>query len=148
MKECNIQTDLEVLIPDHYVTNITERLVLYKELNDLETDEQLETYRANLIDRFGPLPQATNELIETIRLRRTAKTLGMERLLLKNDAMVCYFVGNQDNDFYKSETFVKVIRHVQNNPKQCSLKDDKNKLSLTFKNIKSIQQALEVLMGF
>ena len=148
VKECNIQTDLEVLIPDHYVTNITERLVLYKELNDLETDEQLETYRANLIDRFGPLPQATNELIETIRLRRTAKTLGMERLLLKNDAMVCYFVGNQDNDFYKSETFIKVIRHVQNNPKQCSLKDDKNKLSLTFKNIKSIQQALEVLMGF
>ena len=145
VKECTIETDLEVMIPDDYVTNITERLMLYKELNELETDEQLETYKSNLIDRFGPLPSATNELVDTIKLRRCAKKLGMEKLVLKQNTMICYFVSNQDNNFYKSPIFMQVIKYVQTNSKACYLKETKEKLSLIVKNIKTIKQALDIL---
>ena len=145
VKECTIETDLEVLLPDDYVTNITERLVLYKELNDLETDEQLDTYTANLADRFGPLPVATKELVETIKLRRLAKNLGMEKLVLKRETMICYFVSNQESAFYKSPSFMNMIRFVQDNPKICHLKENKDKLSLVFGSVKSIASATDVL---
>jgi transcription-repair coupling factor (superfamily II helicase) len=145
VKECTIETDLEVLLPDDYVTNITERLVLYKELNDLETDEQLDTYTANLADRFGPLPVATKELVETIKLRRLAKNLGVEKLVLKRETMICYFVSNQESAFYKSPSFMNMIRFVQDNPKICHLKENKDKLSLVFGSVKSIASATDVL---
>ncbi len=145
VKECTIETDLEVLLPDDYVTNITERLVLYKELNDLETDEQLDTYTANLADRFGPLPVATKELVETIKLRRLAKDLGMEKLVLKRETMICYFVSNQESNYYKSPAFMSLIRFVQDNPKICYLKENKDKLSLVFGSVKSIASATDIL---
>ncbi|MBO7200520.1 MAG: transcription-repair coupling factor [Bacteroidales bacterium] len=145
VKECTIETDLEVLLPDDYVTNITERLVLYKELNELETDEQLDTYTANLTDRFGPLPVATKELVETIKLRRLAKDLGIEKLVLKRESMICYFVANQDSGFYKSPAFMNLIRFVQDNSKICHLKESKDKLSLVFASVRSIASATDIL---
>ena len=148
VKECLIETDLEVLIPDNYVSNITERLVLYKELNNLETDEELDKYQANIVDRFGPLPKSTEELIETIKLRRLAKEVGIEKLVLKCDTMICYFVSDPNSDFYKSKYFAKLIRFVQANAKICRLKESKNKLSLVFDNIKSISQASNIITQF
>jgi transcription-repair coupling factor (superfamily II helicase) len=145
VKECLIETDLEVLIPDDYVSNISERLILYKELNTLETDEQLDKYKENLVDRFGKLPKATDELIETIKLRRLAKEMGIEKLVLKRETMICNFVANQDNAFYKSDLFIKFIKYVQHNPTMCHFKESKDKLSLVFSGIKSIVLATKRL---
>ncbi|MBR5028703.1 MAG: transcription-repair coupling factor [Bacteroidales bacterium] len=143
--ECQIQTDLEVLIPDDYVSNIRERVSLYKELNDLVTDEELEAYKRRLQDRFGPLPKATEELVETIKLRRLAKTMAVEKLILRDGKMTCNFVADTENPFYKSDLFGKVIRCVQRNPESCHLKESKDKLTLTFDNINSIAKGISVL---
>ena len=145
VRECQIQTDLEVLIPDDYVSNIRERVALYKELNDLETDDELEAYKQRLTDRFGPLPKATEELVETIRLRRLAKTLAVEKLILRDGKMTCNFVTDTQNQFYQSDLFGKVIAYVQRNPRTCMLKESKDKLTLTFSNIKTILQGISCL---
>ncbi|MCQ2297365.1 MAG: transcription-repair coupling factor [Bacteroidales bacterium] len=145
VRECLIETDLEVLIPDHYVTNISQRLLLYKQLNDITTDEDLDQYREQLIDRFGPVPQSTQELILTIKLRRIAKEFGIEKLALRQDKMVCFFVANQDNPFYKSTNFSKMIRFASAHPQSVHLKETKDRLSLVCDNIKSIYEAIECL---
>ena len=145
VRECQIQTDLEVLIPDDYVSNIRERVALYKELNDLETDDELEAYKQRLTDRFGPLPKATEELVETIRLRRLAKIMAVEKLILRDGKMTCNFVANTQSPFYQSDLFGKVIKYVQNNPRTCLLKESKDKLTLTFNNITTIGQGMKCL---
>ena len=145
VSECQIETDLEVLIPDSYVTNISERLLLYKELNDLQSDEELDAYRERLIDRFGPVPVATQELIQTITLRRMGKAFGIEKLLLKQGKMVCHFSSNQDNPFYTSGNFMRMINYVQEHPREAHLKESTQRLSLVCDKVDSIRRALEVL---
>ncbi len=145
VKECVIETDLEILIPDSYVTNITERLILYKELDALETDEDLEIYKSKLTDRFGPIPNETSELVETIKLRRTAKEIGFEKLVLKQNKLVGFFISNQESEYYNSEYFTKVLQFVQTYPNLCQMKEGKEKLTLSFAKIDSVQKALEVL---
>ena len=143
VKECVIETDLEVLIPDDYVTNISERLQLYKELNELSTDSELDSYRERMIDRFGPIPKATQELVKTITLRRMAKDFGIEKLVLKQGKMVCYFVSNQDSPFYKSENFMKMIQYAQQYPRSVHLRETTERLSLVCDNVTSIQYAID-----
>ena len=143
VKECTIETDLEVLLPDDYITSMSERLLLYKELNDLTTEEELNAYRARLEDRFGPVPEATDELIRTITLRRIAKEFGIEKLILKQDRMVCHLASNPDNPFYRSEGFAKLIRYAQDNPRRVRLKESPDRLSLSIDNIPSITAALQ-----
>ncbi len=140
--ECQIQTDLEVLIPDEYVSNIRERVALYKELNDLVSDDELEAYKQRLTDRFGPLPKPTRELVETIKLRRMAKGMGVEKLILRNGKMTCNFVSDPKSPFYQSKTFGTVIDFVQRNPRACFLKENADKLTLTVDPIKTISQAI------
>ncbi len=142
VKECVIETDLEVLLPDSYVTSVSERLLLYKELNDLSSDEELNQYRERLIDRFGPIPQPTQELISTITLRRMAKEFGIEKLVLKQDKMICHFVANQDNPFFKSPMFMTLIRYASTHPAQVRLKETPERLSLICNGITSIRSAL------
>ncbi|MBR1517479.1 MAG: transcription-repair coupling factor [Bacteroidales bacterium] len=146
-KECLIETDLEVMLPDDYVTNGTERLVLYKELNGLSSEEELAGFRSRLIDRFGPIPQPTEELIRTITLRRMAKEFGIERIVLKMNRMVCYFVANQDNPFYKSANFMRLINYVQTHPRIARLKEDGPRLSLTFQPVDNIDEAVRLMIG-
>ena len=143
--ECTIETDLEVLLPDDYVTSVSERLLLYKELNDLTTEEELAAYRSRLEDRFGPVPLATDELIRTITLRRIAKEFGIEKIVLKQDRMVLHLVSNQQSPFYQSNNFMKVITYIQNHPKETRLKETPDKLTVSIANIKSITQALATL---
>ena len=142
VKECTIETDLEVLLPDDYVTSGTERLVLYKELNDLTTEEELSAYRSRLQDRFGPVPPCVDELIQTITLRRMAKEFGIEKLILKQGRMVCHLVSNPENPFYSSEGFAKLIRYAQDNPRRVHLKETPDRLSLSIDNIPSITAAI------
>ena len=145
VKECVIETDLEVLLPDDYVTNISERLQLYKELNELVTDEELDHYRERLIDRFGPIPPATQELIMTITLRRMAKDFGIEKLVLKQDKMVCYFTANQQNPFYQSANFTKLIEYAQAHQRSVRLRETAERLSLVCDNVTSIRTAIDKL---
>ena len=145
VKECQIETDLEVLLPDSYVTNISERLLLYKELNDLSSEEELDRYRERLIDRFGPIPRPTQELIQTITLRKMAKDFGIEKLVLKRNTMVCHFSSNQDNPFYRSANFMKMIRFAQDHPKETKLKETPDHLTLVCEQVKNISTAIERL---
>ena len=145
VRECTIETDLEVLLPDDYVTSVSERLLLYKELNDLQTEEELAAYRSRLEDRFGPVPPCVDELISTITLRRMAKAFGIEKLILKQDRMVCHLVSNQQSPFYQSPNFAKLIHYIQANPRRASLKETPERLSLSIANVKTIAAALEQL---
>ncbi len=156
VKECTIETDLEVLIPDDYVSNISERLQLYKELNDIgindrngdptsTPDKQLDDYRERLIDRFGPIPPATQELIKTITLRRNAKNFGIEKLILKQGKMVLYFPSNQDSPFYQSPNFTRLIAYAQDHPRSVHLRETTDRLSLVCDNVDSIHSAIDKL---
>jgi transcription-repair coupling factor (superfamily II helicase) len=145
LNDCNIDTDMEILIPDDYVNNITERLVLYRELDDSKDEEELKRFETRLIDRFGPVPAQALELIHTIRLRWLAMEIGFEKLFLKNNRMVGYFIPNQDSGYYQSETFTKVLKYVQQNPRLCKMKETNGKLTLSFENIRSVDAAIEAL---
>jgi transcription-repair coupling factor (superfamily II helicase) len=148
VRECQIETDLEILIPDSYISNITERLSLYKELDSLENEEALLAFQEQLIDRFGPVPAETQELLNAIRLRRLAKTIGIEKLILRNQAMIGYFVSNEESAYYQTEIFTAVLKYVQSNAASCRMKEGSGKLTLTFQNVKSVSDALLVLRDF
>jgi len=148
VKECQIETDLEILIPDHYISNITERLSLYKELDNLETEEALLAFQEKLIDRFGPVPAETQELLNAIRLRRLAKTIGMEKLILRNQSMTGHFLSNEASPYYQSEVFTAVLKYVQTHTHSCRMKEGSGKLTITFQHVKSVSEALVVLRGF
>ena len=145
VKECTIETDLEVLIPDDYVSNISERLQLYKQLNDLSTEQQLDQYRQQLIDRFGPIPQATQELVLTITLRRIARDFGIERLSLKQGKMALHFPANQQNPFYQSPNFSQLIAYAQSHQRNAHLRETADRLSLLCDNVDSIRTAIDKL---
>jgi transcription-repair coupling factor (superfamily II helicase) len=145
LNDCNIDTDMEILIPDDYVNNITERLTLYRELDDSKDEEELKRFEIRLIDRFGPVPEQALELIHTIRLRWLAMEIGFEKLFLKNNRMVGYFIPKQDSPYYQSEAFTKVLKYVQQNPRLCKMKENNGKLTLSFENIRSVDAAIEAL---
>ncbi len=145
VRDCVIETDLSILIPDDYVNSITERLNLYKELDNLEDEKNLEEYEKRLIDRFGPLPFETLELINTIRLRWMAKSTGFEKIVLKNDKFIGYFISNQESPYYSSDKFTKVLEFVKNNPKSLQFRQVNTRLSLSFSNVKCVDDALKVL---
>lgn len=148
VRECQIETDLEILIPDNYISNITERLSLYKELDNLENEEALLSFQDQLIDRFGPVPPETQELLNAIRLRRLAKLIGMEKLVLKNQSMTGYFLSNETSPYYQSEAFTAVLKYVQSHTHSCRMKEGAGKLTITFHKVSSISDALKVLRDF
>jgi transcription-repair coupling factor (superfamily II helicase) len=141
VNDCQIDTDLEILIPSNYISNITERLNIYKEIDDLERESQLIEYLANLRDRFGPIPMEVNELMNAIRLRWKGKRLGLEKIMLKGGILKAYFVSNPESPFYKSKVFADLIGYVQSNPNRIRLSEKNNKLSISFSGIKSVEQA-------
>lgn len=143
ISDCQIETDLEILFPDTYINNISERIKLYRELDNLETENQLIDFENRLIDRFGKLPHQTVELLNVVRLRWIALDLGIEKILLKNNRMVAYFISDQDSLFYKSPVFVRVLNYLQQNPKNVKMKEIKEKLAITFEKVNSIEQAIQ-----
>jgi transcription-repair coupling factor (superfamily II helicase) len=145
ISDCSIDTDMEILIPSEYITNITERLMLYRELDDSKNEEELIEFEKRLRDRFGPIPKQVTELIHTIRLRWLAMEVGFEKLLLKNNKLVGYFIPKQDSPYYQSEAFTNVLKFFQQNQRVCKMKESNGKLTLTFENIKSIDEAINSL---
>jgi len=144
VNDCQIDTDLEILIPSDYISNITERLNIYKEIDDLEREDQLETYLKNLRDRFGPVPVEVNELMNAIRLRWKGKSLGFEKIMLKGGILKGYFVSNPESSFYRSSLFPNIIAYIQANPTRIRMTEKNNKLSISFSGIKSVAQANKV----
>lgn len=145
IKDCQIETDFEILIPDDYITNIAERLSIYKELDELENIESLETYKNQLIDRFGKIPYATEQLFKAIQLRWVAKEIGFEKLVLKQQKLIGYFISNPDSPYFQSTRFTNVLNFVQQNQRTCKMKEKNDKLSLVFENVSSIHQAIELI---
>jgi len=145
VKDCIIETDLEILIPDDYVNNITERLTLYRELDGLETKEQLDNYQAQLIDRFGPIPEPTKDLLDTIRLRWIAKSIGLEKLVLKSSKLIGSFISKQDSLFFQSSQFTRVLSFIQTNPKGCKMYEKNESLRLSFVSINTVTEAINKL---
>ena len=145
IKDCQIDTDLEILLPDDYVNQIAERLQLYRELDDIENEGELKIFEKGLIDRFGEIPQPTLDLFDTIRLRWMAKEIGIEKLIIKNTKMIGYFVSNAQSEYYNSPIFGNIIKLGQLNPKIGQLKERKEKLTMIFSNVDSVGKALQTL---
>ncbi len=142
-----IETDQELLIPDEYVSSITERFNLYSAISKLEDETGLELFRKQLNDRFGPLPAQVEELMRTIRLQWVGKDLGFERMVLKQGILKCYFVSNQASAYYESGKFMRILSYVKANPLRFKLKEHRSHLILSISSVSSIQQAWKVLEG-
>ncbi|MFA9391041.1 MAG: transcription-repair coupling factor [Prolixibacteraceae bacterium] len=147
MNDCTIDTDMELRFPESYISSSSERMALYRDLDNVDTDEALQLFQQNLIDRFGPLPASANDLLEMVSLRKTAIDLGMERIILKGSKMICHFISDQDSLFYKSPTFTTVIQWIQNNHGKCKIKETNDRLSLVFEKVKNVGKANELLQG-
>lgn len=145
VRDCLIETDLETLIPDEYIHNVSERLSLYTELDNLETEEALQAFGNRLQDRFGKLPRQVRELFDAVRLRWVAKKIGFERISLKTNKLRCYFIENQSSPYYETDTFAKVLHYVQTHPQKARFKQTPNSLILVFEHIKSLHTALILL---
>jgi len=143
--DCSVDTDLEIHIPDEYISNISERIRLYRQLDSFGKEDQLEEFRSTLIDRFGPLPQPTEDLLRVVRLRWLAQSLGFEKIVLKNHKMIGYFVNNPESNYFSSKIFVKILNFVQKYPDIFRMKENKDKLTLSFDNIVSVEKASEML---
>jgi transcription-repair coupling factor (superfamily II helicase) len=145
--DCQLETDMEIRIPDDYISAITERLSLYKELDNANEEAEIKAFTSKLNDRFGPLPPQTISLINTVRLRWLAKKIGFVKLYLKYNRMTGYFVGNQDSAFFQSEKFGKVLEFIQKNPTAAVMKEIKGSLTLRFENVDSVEKAIALLDG-
>ena len=143
--DCAVDSDLEMYFPDSYVPGSAERMLLYRELDHLDRDEEVEAFRQRMIDRFGPIPQEGDELIHVVGLRRVGKLLGCEKILLKGGAMQLQFVSNVDSPFYRSRMFSRVIAYATSHIQDCALKEKNNKRILRISHVKSVEQARSLL---
>jgi transcription-repair coupling factor (superfamily II helicase) len=149
VKEVQIDTDFEILIPDHYVEIISERLNLYTKLSEIKNEEELKIFESQLIDRFGELPKQVVDLLDSVRIKWISKEIGLERIILKRKRMVGYFVSDQQSDFYQTSSFSNVLSYIQKHPKSCIMKEKETKsglrLLITFIHIDSVKKALSAL---
>ncbi len=145
VQDCQIDTDFELLFPEEYIENIAERIRLYRELDNIQDNEQLVKFKTSLVDRFGEIPRQTHELLNIVELRWIAIRLGIEKIILKKDTMICTFISNQESPFYQSKKWQSVILYMQKHPKKCSLKEKGSKLTLYIRKIKDVQSAISTL---
>jgi len=149
VKEIQVDTDFELLFPDEYINNISERLNLYNELSTIKTEVELQAYEQRLIDRFGALPKPALALLNSVRIKWKAAQLGIDKLIFKQGKMIGYFLGDQQSDFYQTQRFMTVLKFAQQNPMLCKIKEKETKnglrLLISFDNVKSVNKALELL---
>jgi len=143
--DCVVESDMELLIPPAYVPQESERINLYRKLDSMEQEEDVETFRESLRDRFGLIPYPTEELIRIVPLRSTARRLGIERLNLKQGKMFLYFVDAANEAYYTSPAFGRILTYVQTNPRKVQIRDIKGKRSIVVADVKSVMQALDIL---
>lgn len=143
--ECQVESDLELLLPADYVTGSSERMLLYRELDGLTLDKEVDAFRERLVDRFGPIPQETQELLRIVPLRRLAARLGAERVYLKGERMTLFFVSNPDSPYYQSQAFGKVIDYMMKYTRRCDLRDQQGKRSMLVKDVPNVETAVSIL---
>lgn len=149
VKDVTIDSDIEMLFPDDYVNNISERLNLYTQLNNLKTEEELQKFETEIIDRFGELPTQVVDLFNSVRVKWLATKMGLEKVVMKQGKLIGYFITDQKSGFYQSNGFTKILQYIQSHPGACKMKEKQTRnglrLLLTFENIKTVKQALAVL---
>ncbi len=149
VKETQIDSDFELLFPDDYINNITERLTLYTNLNTLKKEEELVKFEKELVDRFGELPTPAVDLLNSVRIKWIANQIGLEKIVMKQKKLIGYFIADQQSDFYQSPVFTRVLQFVQANSKVCKMKEKQTRnglrLLLVFENINTVEKALKVL---
>ena len=143
--DAHIDIEVEAALPDAYVSQQAERLKLYRELDSTKDEEALQAFESRLADRFGPLPRAAKELLNVVRLRWEAIRLGMERVKVKNGLMIVHFVGEENSPYYKSETFMALLQRVTRHPDRFVLKQHNNRLAMTVRNVKDVEDAYKTL---
>ncbi|MGA9589753.1 MAG: transcription-repair coupling factor, partial [Salegentibacter sp.] len=149
VKDTQIDTDFEILFPDDYINNISERLNLYTQLNNIATEEELKQFEAELVDRFGELPTQAEDLLNSVRIKWIASKIGLEKVVMKQGKLIGYFIADQQSRFYQTNAFTRVLQYVQTHPHACKMKEKKTRnglrLLLTFEKVTSIDRALKVL---
>ncbi|WP_421823805.1 transcription-repair coupling factor [Flagellimonas oceanensis] len=152
VKEMQLDTDFELLFPDDYINNITERLNLYTQLNDVEDEEGLQKFEAQLVDRFGELPEPALDLMNSVRIKWIATHIGLEKVIMKKDKFIGYFIADQQSSFYQSAVFTQILQYAQTHPQLVKLKEKQTRnglrLLLVFDKITSVDKALRVLEPF
>ncbi|MBN2164723.1 MAG: transcription-repair coupling factor [Marinilabiliaceae bacterium] len=138
--DCQIETDVEILLPETYIQNIAERMQLYRELDNISDEDTLTTFASNLIDRFGQIPNESLELLDVVRVRWVAQKLGIEKIILKNNLLIIYFISDKESFFYQSTTFTKILGWVQVNSKRSKMQETRDRLSVRVPNISSIEK--------
>lgn len=150
VKDAQIDTDFELLFPDDYINSVKERLSLYTKLNNISTQEELALFEEELKDRFGELPTASQDLLDSVRLKWIAASMGLEKLVLKQDQMIGYFIADQQSSFYQTQRFREVLQHVQTHPNQFVLKEKETRqglrLLLKSKHVTNITEAYKLLV--
>ncbi len=141
IKDCALDTDLEILIPDEYVSNVEERLNLYKELNTMKTEKEIMAFEIQLKDRFGNLPKAVYQLFDALRLRWIGKEIGFSRIILKSGKMRAYFINDKTSNYFESPQFSKVLNHLKNNFETTKMLEKNEKLSLEVKGVSTLEEA-------
>ena len=142
--DCSVESDIEMYFPDQWVPTDSERMLLYRELDNLKTDDELARYRQRLIDRFGEIPKVANELMNVVPLRRKAKQLGCERLMLKMGRMTMFFVSNPNSPYYQSRAFDSILNYIASNPRRCNIRENNGKRSLVVNDVKTVEDAIVV----
>ena len=147
VRDCTIDTDLELLIPDDYVSSISERVLLYRELDDLKSEQTLTLFEGTLIDRFGPIPKPASELLNVVRLRWKAISLNMEKLIIKDKKMIAYLPSDQKSKYYQSKEFAGLMQWMMNGSSNGKVRENKGKLSVILDGVTSIQDAITILIS-
>ena len=145
VEDCMVESDIEMCFPDSYVPGDSERMLLYRELDGLTADDELERYRTRLIDRFGEIPAVGLELMRVVPLRRHGKELGMEKIILKQGRMTTVFVSNVDSPYYRSAAFDAVLQYMTTHATRCNLREVKGKRSMVVTGVATVEEALQVL---
>lgn len=145
VSDCQLETDLEILIPSKYITNVEERLALYQKLADVKTENQLTGFEKELTDRFGEIPEQTIHLINGVRLQWLAEKLGFEKIVLKNEKLLCYFISSVNSRFYQTPQFQYILQYVQQNPAKTQMKERKERLYVVFEGVESLEDALAIM---
>lgn len=149
VKDITLDSDFELLFPDDYVNNITERLNLYTKLNDLKNEAELDQFEKEIVDRFGEMPKPVVDLLDSVRVKWLATKLGLEKVVMKKGKLIGYFINDQKSGFYNTDNFTKILQYVQSHARNCKIKEKKTRnglrLLLTFENITTVKGAIEVL---
>jgi transcription-repair coupling factor (superfamily II helicase) len=145
--DCAVESDMEMYFPDTYVPGSSERMLLYRELDNIRDDNELLTYRQRLIDRFGPVPPEGEELMRVVTLRRLGKHLGCEKVILRQGIMDMQFVSQPDSAFFQSPVFGRIIQYVMDNPRRCNFKDSRGRRLIHVTNVTSVEEAISVMRG-